>query len=234
MEQMTNQMNESKNELINEPPKGLLVMEHVTGTDKKSFSLKDISFELPAGYIMGLAGENGAGKTTLFDYIMNPRKRYEGTIYLEGKDIRTNHTYIKNKIGFVSENNVFFEEMTAGVNGKMAACFYEEWDQPLFEKTMKEMQLPLGKCPGKMSRGEKIKFQTAFAMAHHPVLYLLDEVTAGMDPVFRVDYFKILQRLIADEKTSIIMTSHIKEEMERKMDYRGIMEKGVLKSFEEC
>lgn len=219
---------------MSELPSELLVVEHVTGTDKKGFNLKDISFALPAGYIMGLAGENGAGKTTLFDYIMNPRKRYEGTIYLAGEDIRRNHTRIKNKIGFVSEENVFFEECTAGANARMAACFYEDWDQPLFEKAMKEMQLPLGKYPGKMSRGEKIKFQTAFALAHHPVLYLLDEVTAGMDPVFRIDYFKVLQNLIGDEKTSIIMTSHIKEEMDRKMDYRGIMENGTLKVFEEC
>lgn len=219
---------------VHEKTNALLVLEHVSGTDKKGFILKDISFALPAGYIMGLAGENGAGKTTLLDYIMNPKKKYEGTIYLEGNDIRENHTYIKNKIGFVSENNIFFETMSAATNAKLASCFYEDWDQPLFENIMKEMGVSLRKCPAKMSRGEKIQFQTAFAMAHHPVLYLLDEVTVGMDPIFRVDYFKILQELIADEQVSILMTSHIKEEMERKMDYRGIMENGTLKIFEEC
>jgi ABC-2 type transport system ATP-binding protein len=84
-----------------------------------------------------------------------------------------------------------------------------------------------------MSRGEYMKFQTAYAMAHHPVLYLLDEVTAGMDPVFRIDYFKLLQSLIEEENASVLMISHIQEEMERKMDYLGIMEEGRLVSWKE-
>ena len=78
-----------------------------------------------------------------------------------------------------------------------------------------------------------MKFQMAFAVAHHPVLYLLDEVTAGMNPVFRVDFFKILQEVIATEEASVLMTSHIREEMDRKMDYVGIMEKGRMTSFGE-
>jgi len=70
-------------------------------------------------------------------------------------------------------------------------------------------------------------------MAHKPEIYLLDEVTAGMDPVFRMDFFKILQDVIRDEKASVIMTSHIESEMERKTDYVGIMEEGQLINFGE-
>ena len=76
-----------------------------------------------------------------------------------------------------------------------------------------------------------MKFQMAFAAAHHPVLYLLDEATAGMDPVFRIDFFKILQEIIATEEASVIMTSHIQEEIDRKMDFIGIMEQGSLIQF---
>ena len=78
-----------------------------------------------------------------------------------------------------------------------------------------------------------MRFQMAYAMAHHPVLYLLDEVTAGMDPVFRIDFFKVLQSVIAEEKASVLMTSHIEEEISRKMDYVGVMEDGKLISFGE-
>ena len=84
-----------------------------------------------------------------------------------------------------------------------------------------------------MSRGDLFKFQIAFAMAHKPALYLIDEVTAGMDPVFRIDYFKILQEIIAEENASILMTSHIQDEIQRKMDYVGIMEDGKLIEFGE-
>ena len=78
-----------------------------------------------------------------------------------------------------------------------------------------------------------MKFQMAFAMAHKPSIYLLDEVTAGMDPVFRIDFFKILHEVIAEEKASVLMTSHIQEEIKMKMDYVGIMEQGKMVSFGE-
>ena len=214
----------------------LLEFEQVTGIKKrfgKNFCLQDVSFSLPAGYIMGLAGENGAGKTTLMDYIMNPKQRYEGKILLQGEDIRENHIGILNKIGFVSEENHFFEEMTIGQNEQLLGYFYDNWDGKLFRIMLQKMELSLGKTVGKLSRGERMKFQMAFAVAHHPVLYLLDEVTAGMDPVFRVDFFKILQEVIATEEASVLMTSHIREEMDRKMDYVGIMEKGRMTSFGE-
>ena len=214
----------------------LLEFEQVTGIKKhfrKNFCLQDVSFSLPAGYIMGLAGENGAGKSTLMDYIMNPKQRYEGKILLQGEDIRENHIGILNKIGFVSEENHFFEEMTIGQNEQLLGYFYDNWDGKLFRIMIQKMELSLGKIVGKLSRGERMKFQMAFAVAHHPVLYLLDEVTAGMDPVFRVDFFKILQEVIATEEASVLMTSHIREEMDRKMDYVGIMEKGRMTSFGE-
>lgn len=210
----------------------LLEFEHVTGTSKK-FALQDINFSLEAGYICGLAGKNGAGKSTLIDYIMNPRQRYTGEIRVDGVNIREKHAYIKNKLGFVSEENQFFEERTAIQNAEMLSVFYEEWDMDIFKDAMKKMELPITKTVGKMSRGENFKFQTAFAMAHKPVLYLLDEVTAGMDPVFRIDYFKMLQEIIAGERASVLMTSHIQDEISRKTDFVGIMEKGKMIKFGE-
>lgn len=210
----------------------LLEFEHVTGTSKK-FRLEDVSFSLPAGYIMGLAGKNGAGKTTLIDYIMNPKKNYTGTIRLSGEDIHQNRAYRNNKIGFVSEENEFLRERSASQNAEILSVFYEDWDMDLFRSAMQKMNLSTTKVVGKMSRGEQMKFQMAFAMAHKPVLYLLDEVTAGMDPVFRIDFFKILQEVIETEEASVLMTSHIRDEITKKMDFAGVLEKGKLISFGE-
>ena len=211
----------------------LLEWEQVSGIDK-GFQLKEISFALPEGYIMGLAGANGAGKTTLINYMMNPQKRYEGTIRLNGEDIHADHRKMMNDIGFVSEENLFFRDVTVQEHAIMLAGFYENWDMAYFQETLKQLKIPFGRMVGKLSRGENMKFQMAFAMAHHPKLYLLDEVTAGMDPVFRIDFFKLLQKVISEEQASVLMTSHIQGEMERKMDYIGILEKGRLKSFGEA
>lgn len=210
----------------------LLELEQVTGTNKK-FHLENISFTLPEGYICGLMGNNGAGKTTLFRYIMEEKKLYTGTIRINGVDIRENHAWIKNQIGFVSEDNPFLMQRTGEQNVDLLSRFYENFDKELFKKAMMAMDVSPKKTYGKMSRGEVMKFQMAFAMAHHPKLYLLDEVTAGMDPVFRTDFFRILHWVIEHENASILMTSHIESEMERKTDFVGILEKGKLIQFGE-
>ncbi len=213
--------------------KVVLEFVNVTGASRKNYQLQDISFSLPVGFIAGIAGENGAGKTTLFDYIMYPNRQYTGSILLNGKEIHDDYVTLRQQIGFVSEKNRFFMEKSARENAKLAACLFDKWDNDLFEKTMKEMCVASSRALSKLSRGEYMKFQTAYAMAHHPVLYLLDEVTAGMDPVFRIDYFKLLQTLLEEENTSVLMISHIQEEMERKMDYIGVMEEGRLVSWKE-
>ena len=143
----------------------LLEFEHVTGTSDK-FKLQDVNFALPAGFIMGLAGKNGAGKTTLIDYIMNPQVQYMGTIRIGGEDIRKNHVRIKNKIGFISDENKFLNNLTAMQNAEILSVLFDEWDMDVFKRAMKQMNLSTGKNVGKMSRGEMMRFQMAFAMAH--------------------------------------------------------------------
>ena len=210
----------------------MLEFENVTGT-KGKFKLEDISFSLPKGYIMGLAGANGAGKTTLIDYIMNDKVKYSGSIKIDGYDIRDNHGYMKQFIGFVSEENVFLEDRTANQNVELFSRFYVNYDKEIYSQAMKDMGVSGGATLKTMSRGERMKFQMAFAMGHKPFVYLLDEVTAGMDPVFRVDFFKMLHKVIEDENASVLMTSHIESEMEQKMDYLGILEHGRLTKFGE-
>lgn len=210
----------------------MLEFENVTGTTGK-FKLDNIRFSLPAGYIMGLAGANGAGKTTLIDYIMNDKKRYSGTIKIAGYDIRENHGYMKQFIGFVSDENTFLENRTSNQNMDLYSRFYLNYDKEIYHQAMKDMGVSGGVTLSKMSRGERMKFQMAFAMGHKPMLYLLDEVTAGMDPVFRIDFFKILHKVIENEGASVLMTSHIELEMEQKMDYLCILEAGKLIKFGE-
>lgn len=210
----------------------MLEFVHVTGRARK-FHLEDVNFSLPAGYLMGLAGKNGAGKTTLMDYIMNPRQCYRGTIRMDGVDIRSDHRAVLEKIGFVSDKNSFLTECSARQNAQVLGNLYEQFNMDLFSETMKKMELSEGKAVGKMSRGEQMRFQMAFAMAHGTRLYLLDEATAGMDPVFRVDFFKVLHEVIAEEQASVLMATHLAEELERKVDYVGILESGRLISFGE-
>lgn len=210
-----------------------LEFRNVTGKTKH-FNLQNVSFSLEAGYIMGIAGKNGAGKSTLIDYIMNPKQQYTGEILIDGVNIREKHYHMMNRIGFISDNNTgFLMDKSAKENIQLFGILYDDWDDVRFYQAMQKMNLSPGKIVGRMSRGEMFKFQTAFAMAHKPALYLIDEATAGMDPVFRIDYFKMLQEIIADEDASILMTSHIQDEIQRKMDFVGVMEDGKLVKYGE-
>lgn len=210
----------------------ILEFEHVTGT-KGKFRLEDISFSLPAGYVCGLMGPNGAGKTTLIAYIVNEKVKYNGTIRIGGVDIKGNHAYMRNFMGLVSEDNEFLDDFSGQDNAKLLGAFYETFDMQAFEENMKEMGVSTKTQYGKLSRGEKLKFQMAFAIAHKPKLYLLDEVTVGMDPVFRLDFFKLIQKVIRDGEASVLMTSHIETEIRQKMDYVGMIQDGRLVAFGE-
>ena len=212
----------------------MLEFRNVTGVKsiKKRFILKDISFKLEKGYIMGLAGKNGAGKSTLIDYIMDSKAKYSGEILVDGENIRKNYPDILNYLGLVSENNIFFEKFTAQQNAELLGTLYKDWNQEVFEINMEKMGVSRDLAIKRMSRGEYMKFQMAFAMAHKSKLYLIDEATSKMDPVFRKEFYNIMHEVIEDESASIILVTHLEEELEYQTDYIAILEKGEMISFE--
>lgn len=208
----------------------ILEFKKVSGKSKK-FHLDQVSFALESGYMMGLAGKNGAGKTTLIHYILNPKYEFKGTILVDGKDVKAYREEVLDQIGFISEENTFFKQANIRDNGKLLGEFYSKWDEEKYEQYIGQMKLSMGDRLSALSRGEYMKFQLAFAMAHQPKLYLIDEATAGMDPIFRKEFFRYLRRAIINEEASVLLITHIEEDLEEKMDYIGIMEQGKLISY---
>ena len=132
-------------------------------------------------------------------------------------------TLIQERIGLVSSHmyKQFLDYQHATMNST-----------EIFVEEMKRMKLPVSRQVQKMSRGEFLKFQMAFAMAHGTKLYLLDEVTAGMDPVYRKDFFRILKQLLVEEDVAILMSTHIADEVVKHMDYVVELNNGELVSFQ--
>lgn len=197
------------------------------------FKLKNVSMTLENGYIYAVTGKNGAGKTTLFNYILTEKQRYTGSIRLYSYELARNHAKAMEITGLVSEDNTFFENRTGRQNAEILGLVYDNFDMELFDKCMKKMNVSGQTTLWRMSRGERMKFQLAFAIAHHSRLYLLDEATAGMDAVFKIELFDMLRQLIAGEDCCVLMTTHDMSEIAKNTDYAAIMDNGTLGEFVE-
>ena len=180
------------------------------------FKLHDISFTLPKGYIMGLVGRMGAGKTTLLKSILNPSLIESGSVEYEGQ------------AGFIMEDAPFFAEATLKENMDVFKNLYRNYDEKEFYGRLKRVGLEDHKVYGLLSKGEKVRFQFAFAMGHHPGLLLLDEPTSGLDVTFRREFLYMLQEAVEKQMISVIFSTHLTDELERIADFIGIMDNGTL------
>jgi len=195
----------------------------------KGFLLDNISFNLERGYIMGFIGPNGAGKTTTIKLFMNLIKKDTGEIkFFEGLDSVKYERQIKQRIGFVYDENHFYDELTLLEMKNIIAGFYSRWDDDEFNKYMKRFELPSGKKIKELSKGMKMKYSLAIALSHNADLIIMDEPTSGLDPVFRREILDILSDLLQDESKSVFFSTHITKDLERIADYITFINDGKI------
>ena len=190
-----------------------------------SFSLKNITFNLPAGYICGLIGENGSGKTTLIN-ILSGLYSYDGEVRISGRDY-CNHEYdIKQDIGVVVHGDIFEAKESLISNANYFGRFYKKYSKNLLENYLERFNLNDKKKYKDLSKGEKLKFALAFALAHEPRLLLLDEPGANFDIEFRKEFNRLLREFIIDGTRSVILSTHIISDVETFADYILFLKNG--------
>ena len=192
------------------------------------FALDHIDLKLPGGSIMGLIGENGAGKTTTIKCILNLIRRDAGTITLMGYDNIAQEQQAKAEVGVVLDECYFHDTLRPTDIHTILSRVYENWDKALFASCLKKFQLPECKYVKEFSRGMKMKLSLAAALAHHPKLLILDEATAGLDPVVRDEILDEFLNFIQDEEHSILISSHITSDLEKVADYITFLHQGKL------
>lgn len=185
----------------------------------KKFSMSPVNMELPKGYIIGIQGPNGAGKSTLLKMILGNFKKMQGTIEVNGMDVRKDRRALLEKTGVISGERVFFEDQDALKNEAYFSVYYPDWDGEEYRRMLKKLGIPTSRTIHALSAGERIKFQLAFSAAYRPRLLVLDEPTAGLDPVFRDDFLKILQDFVADYETTVLLATHLDEDLDKVADY---------------
>lgn len=205
-------------------------MIEVTNLNKRlgSFSMEDITFSLPKGYIMGLIGANGAGKTTLLHLLMGLYKPDSGSVKIDGMESSVEEVSVRNEIGYVLNEELFTEGLTLLQNGEMYGRYYENYDRELLEAYGRRFGLAMDRKLRQHSKGEKLKFQFAFALAHKPKLLILDEPTASFDPEFRDDFAKALMEFMEDGEHGIVLATHLTRDLERLADYITFIDKGKM------
>lgn len=193
-----------------------------------NFELKNINLNVPKGMIMGLIGENGAGKTTTIKAILNVINSYSGEIKVFGKDSRIYEREIKEDIGVVLDDSFLSECLNPCDINKIMEKVYKNWDEKLYFKYIEDFKLPKNKISKEYSSGMKMKLKIATALSHSPKLLILDEPTAGLDPIARNEILDIFQDFIQDEEHSILVSSHITSDLEHIADYITFINNGEI------
>ena len=192
------------------------------------FALKNIDLTLPGGSILGLIGENGAGKTTTIKCILNLIRRDAGEIALLGHDNIKEEQLAKQDVGIVLDECFFHDTLRPLDVGKVLAPAYKNWDGDLFQSYLDKFGLPEKKLIKEFSRGMKMKLSLSAALAHRPKLLILDEATAGLDPVIRDEILDEFLGFIQDEDHAILMSSHITSDLEKVADYIAYIHQGQV------
>ncbi len=185
----------------------------------KSFDLKNISFALPKGYIMGYVGANGSGKTTTLNLITGMLKCTEGEVYIDGLSCGEDMRAYKEKIGYVGDESYFPEHYKIRHIRSVLKDFYPTFSTDRFNGFIRKWKLPEKKPVKDFSRGMKVMLMFASVLARDTKLLVLDEATNGLDPVMRTEVLKLLQEYVMDGEKSVIFSTHILSDLENIADY---------------
>ncbi|WP_342532490.1 ABC transporter ATP-binding protein [Lysinibacillus sp. FSL K6-0057] len=194
----------------------------------KGFSVNNIDLQVKRGFVTGFIGANGAGKSTTIKTMMNLLKPDTGEVKLFGLDYKTHEKAIKERIGFVYDGNIFFEGLNLKDIKRIVAPAYKRWDDTLFYQYVEQFELPLNKAIKTFSKGMQMKASLAIALSHHAELIIMDEPTAGLDPIFRRELLDLLQELMVDSNRTIFFSTHITTDLDRIADYIAFIQKGEL------
>lgn len=180
-----------------------------------SFSLKEVSFAVKSGQIMGFIGRNGAGKTTTLKCIMNLVNYESGSVSAFEKDMQQYALENKQRIGFSLSEINYYPNRTIKQLTNVTKRFYKNFDEKKFNKFCDLFDLNVNKKLEELSSGMKVKYSVAIALSHDAELLILDEPTSGLDPVSRDEVLDIFRQLVKDGKRAILFSTHITSDLDK-------------------
>lgn len=204
---------------------------HIT-QEFEHFKLADITFALEAGCILGVIGRNGRGKTTLLRTLMGMQST-QGDAKILGYSLQKDEKEYKKRIAYVLNESPFRMNVNALTNGRLFGRYYDSFDLERYKELLERYEIlehpeklqsvRQGKkniqALNRLSQGQQIQQQLAFALSYDASVYFMDEPTGNLDVEFRDTFYEEIRKLVSDERKSVIYASHLIEEMENFADY---------------
>lgn len=194
-------------------------------------ALSDVSLQVPVGAVYLLVGPNGAGKSTTLKVLLDLMRADQGAAMVFGLDTKTQAPEVRANIGYVPERPDWgYGWMRVGRLLEHHALYYPTWDATYAERLLQKFELRLDRKMNVLSKGQARRVHLTMALAHRPPLLLLDEPTDGLDPYMRDETLGVLADHLAETETTVVLSTHHVEEVERLADHIGVLRSGQLRA----
>ncbi|KXZ21039.1 ABC transporter ATP-binding protein [Bacillus nakamurai] len=211
----------------------LLEIRNISKSFGNKTVLKDVTFNVPSGSIVGFIGDNGAGKSTTFKTVLGLISKDRGTVKIFGKENLNKHAKSKEEIGVVFDAMNLPAHLTIKQLNKVFGKLFGSWDQDNFYRLVNSFSLPIDKKVNKFSRGMSMKLSVAVALSHNAKLLILDEATGGLDPSSREELLDELKSFVSKSNGGILLSSHIMSDVEKIASHLVIIKDGEILLNEE-
>ena len=193
-----------------------------------AFCLRDVSFSIEEGRVMGLIGRNGAGKTTTIKSILRLVRPDGGSVEFLGKPLDDDASALRREAGYVSGDLCYYPRKRLSQLTAVTKSFYSAWDDAKYAALLRRFSLDDTKRVCELSAGMKVKYQLACALSHGARLLILDEPTSGLDPVSRDDLLDLLRTLCEQDGVSILFSTHITTDLDACADDVTYLQNGAV------
>lgn len=190
-------------------------------------ALDELSMTVPSGSVYGLVGPNGAGKSTIIRHLTGIYRQDSGEVLVDGQPVFENPA-VKNRIAYIPDDIFFFANASIGEMARFYRSIYPQFDAERFKKLGEVFGLDTKRQMRKLSKGMQKQAAFWMMMALRPEFLVLDEPVDGLDPVMRRQIWSIVMADVAENGTTVLVSSHNLRELEDVCDHVGIMNKGKI------
>jgi ABC-2 type transport system ATP-binding protein len=189
---------------------------------RRTWALRDCTLAIPAGHVVGLVGPNGAGKTTLLRLATGMLTPTRGTITVLGQRPAAGPAQLA-RVGFVAQDTAVYARLTVADHLRLGAWLNPGWDGELARQRIGQLALDPKQRAGSLSGGQRAQLALTLAMAKRPELLVLDEPVASLDPLARREFLQGLMEAVADQRLSVVLSSHLVADLQRVCDYLVVL-----------